>query len=176
MNSKEFIELLREKIIEVAENEDKELERLCSEGIFFVPELAFAYLVGKEIMKSDVAKENKLELIREQKISSDYGIADLVLKGEGLKTIVVEFKMQAKDVNYIGDIKKLQKINEDYEKIFCALIDVFPDALESDGRIIKLEETFKGEIERIGYFYHFPTKYSYYQKTTHCLIGIWRVK
>jgi len=43
---------IAEAIYKVAEYENKMLEKVANEGIFFIPEIAFAYTCGKEIICS----------------------------------------------------------------------------------------------------------------------------
>jgi len=49
---KDILKKIAETIGYVAVTEDAELRRIAGEGIFLMPELAFAYACGKAIMKN----------------------------------------------------------------------------------------------------------------------------
>ncbi len=42
---------IRDVIISVIQREDEEINSLHNKGIFFLPELAITYLIGKELVK-----------------------------------------------------------------------------------------------------------------------------
>lgn len=176
MDIKEFLLHLRQAIIDVSLEEDKLLADIADKGIFFVPEIALVYLIGRKVSENCLQMNTKLEWNKEEKLSDDYGFADLVFRGSDIGTVVIEFKKSATIDAYIDDVRKLQKLDSKYVKIFCILADVFQMELENDPRINRLEEIFINEIHRIEDFFCFQTGYSNYHKTVNCLIGVWEVK
>ena len=90
-------EQLFSTILEVTDKENSYLIDHFRQGIFFMPELAFAYMCGKAIMENqtEIFGSNGYEWIREKKYDNNYGIADLVFEspGGGSPEIVIEFKM-----------------------------------------------------------------------------------
>ena len=124
--------LVRNKIIDVTLKEDEILQRI-GKGIFYMPELAFAYTVGKEIYlnRKRIFDNQEVEWLRESKIKRQgehaNEIFDLIFEiGKNTidNTIVIEFKMPDKKDKYKMDIEKLHRIQNlpvNYTKIFCAL-------------------------------------------------------
>ena len=178
------------KIIDVALREEKILKGL-GKGIFFMPELAFSYTVGKEIAlngKRIFGTENflwKKEETLKESDSTLTGIYDLIFElGEkdNKKKIVIEFKMPDKDYNYEKDIEKLQRLHKNnYAKIFCALEDIF-DKNKSEGtRMDRINNNRSFDMKRIGdkafSFQTYYDKFHYcdYKQKTFCFIEVWQV-
>jgi hypothetical protein len=119
----------------VAQEEDAQLAKLCKEGIFFMPELAYSYACGKAILSETDAifGNTKVTWFREYDLFREYGLenggpSDLVFVVPDEKKIVVEVKMIDTLTNYLSDIVKLNKLSpQKHVRIFCALIDLLSD-------------------------------------------------
>ena len=103
---------LAEIFSNVARREDLELNRIAKEGIFFMPELAFAYACGKEAMihTKEIFGQIDVRWQREENLGAG-GPSDLIFKLSDEKQIIVEFKMRDKINSYNSDIKKFYKID-----------------------------------------------------------------
>ena len=122
MDYKELIAIVsKETII----NEEFELKNIASKGIFYMPEIAFAYQVGKNIMKAPTAIAEGWIWDRETTLQGYDGIADIVISLPNNHKIIVEFKMVDKIGKYEADIWRLRDTAGDYTKTFCVLIDTF---------------------------------------------------
>ncbi len=179
------------KIIDVALTEEKILKSL-GKGIFYMPELAFSYTVGKEIALNGerIFKNKKFEWIRESTVSEQdlkpVGIFDLIFKlveEDNKNKIVIEFKMPDKDYNYEKDIEKLHSLpKNNYSKVFCALEDIF-DKNKSEGtRMDRINKNRNYDMKRIGgdeafSFQTYYDKFHYcdYKQKILCFIEIWQV-
>ena len=129
---------LFETLFKVAYDENKYLEEYFDKGIFFVPELAFAYLCGKSIMTNEsIFGKNQYEWIREKQYPS-YGFADLVFQpiADGPE-IVIEFKMDDSHYSYESDIAKLSSLKGNFLKFFCGLKWVYSDQTISFDNTLK---------------------------------------
>ena len=62
--------------------------------------------------------------------------------------IAIEFKVGGHKDTYLRDIEKLKSIPGNYEKIFCALIDAWPNEVMNDSRV-------KAVNSQDGVFFHF---------------------
>lgn len=167
---------LAEIIIEVARREDNALSELANEGIFHMPELAFAYECGKAIMaqQSMLFAGNTPKWVREKNLGNG-GPTDLLFEFSDGKRIAIEFKLRDTSNKYIKDIKKLSRLNDDVTlRIFCALVDVFESELPDDGRQ-KAVESFEDESVEVIQKESFPTKQSWYQSQVHCVAALWTV-
>ncbi|MBR9859787.1 hypothetical protein GYB22_03380 [bacterium] len=122
---------LNQILTELTLREDEQLRALTGKGIFFIPELAFAYLCGKALFsKNEISKE--YIWVRERTYP-EYGIADLVLEPIDQsvhKEIVLEFKMDVAIDSYISDIIKLQRLSESYHRYLIALKFLFSEQIE----------------------------------------------
>lgn len=144
-----------------------------------MPELAFAYACGKEIMSDalNVFGGKKPIWMREVDLGNG-GPTDLVIKLENSKDIAIEFKLRDTADAYISDLEKLNKLDSSkYVKVFCALIDTFTSDLDNDGRIKKIESfecaTISSVLEPKP---SFGVKQDWYKKDVSCVIGIWTVE
>lgn len=128
---------LYKTISEVVESLESELFQNYKKGIFFVPELHFAFEVGKAIFRDriEIFGIEQIEWLRETNLGNG-GPSDLVFK-VGEEWAVFEFKISDTWKAYEKDIKKLQKLSEiegfKGESYFVALVDAFPG--KSDGRM-----------------------------------------
>jgi hypothetical protein len=149
-----------------------------TKGIFDMPELAFAYAVGKEMAYRAMARYpgEKVDWRREVG-DGNRGITDLVLHVGPLGTIAVEFKLAAPREKYRADAIKLQVpgLHEATERAICLLVDAFKDASVDDGRIRWLCERCGPAIQRVGDLYPFLTKSGGFRKEMTCVVGVWTV-
>jgi hypothetical protein len=167
----------------VAEDEDRRLNDLCGEGIFFMPELVFAYACGKSVMekRNKIFGETSVTWVREQNFGAG-GPSDLVFAFPDGKKIVVEFKMRDKLHKYLADIKKLEKLDSaSNARIFCVLLDPFTDHHTDnnhDSRIKQIESTAvkSSPLIRLNApFPYFPTRQHWYNKEISCVVAAWSV-
>ncbi|RLA84606.1 MAG: hypothetical protein DRG78_00880 [Epsilonproteobacteria bacterium] len=176
-----YIKNIIEKIIAVAKKENKQLLQIANNdlntelGIFHMPELAFAYECGKQIMQNpnDIFGENIPQWSRELDLGNG-GPSDLVFVFNNGYKIVIEFKMRDTADAYINDLDKLSElIDTKIIKLFCAVIDVFPKDLENDGRVKKINDDKRtANLELVS----FKTNQTWYKSEVHALVGIWKVK
>lgn len=169
--------------VKVAKDEDRRLNELCGEGIFFMPELAYAYACGKAVMekKVEIFGQKKIKWIREDKVGEG-GPSDLIidLPDDEVK-IVVEFKIRSRDDRYLADIKKLINLKGTKNiRIFCALVDRLTKDNRPDPRIVNLVQSATSESVTlrplIESFPEFPTKQHWYVGDTNCVVGVWHVE
>lgn len=178
-----ILEKILEKIETVAIEEEKELSSIGKDcGIFDMPELAFAYVCGKSIMKKckDVFGQDDVIWQREIDLGNG-GPTDLVFRLQHMnRLIAIEFKMRDKIDKYLQDVEKLLAINPDkvqnmqISRIFCAVVDSFAVKKEADERIAALDSDprlrpFKKE--RLI----FETKQKWYSSPVVCVLCFWEV-
>jgi len=177
---KKYINEINKQILEVAEKENKQLMQIANSdlnselGIFHMPELAFAYECGKQIMQNanNIFENNIPQWCREFDLGNG-GPSDLVFNFNDGYKIVIEFKMRDTAEAYLRDLAKLSKLNDEkIIKLFCAVIDVFPKDLENDGRVKKIDTDLRTKKLVIK---SFNTNQRWYKSEVHALIGIWKV-
>lgn len=170
---------IAEAIYKVAEYENKMLEKIANKGIFFMPEIAFAYTCGKEIMRSrrEIFGTENVRWLREVNLGNG-GPSDLVFELNDNKKLVIEFKA-AHDHTYYDyhqDIKKLSILKDpNITKVFCALIDTFTSKLPDDGRQRKVTRLQDINVEPI-FQKSFPTLQNKYVNEISCVVAVWLVK
>ena len=156
---------LNNLILSYARDENEYLEKNFQMGIFDMPELALAYLIGQEFIKDNPS----LTWQRESTIPGYSGIADLIID----KTLI-EFKLRDKGDKYKRDVIRMHELESDMvdQKVFILLCDVFN---EEDSRFKAVEDT--GFVSHIGSAIpSFPTEQSWYKsKQVYCKVGIWQV-
>ena len=178
-----ILEKIAEKIEYVAHEEEKELRSIGKDGgIFDMPELAFAYVCGKWIMKNcqDVFGHDDVVWQREIDLGNG-GPTDLVFRLQQMnRLIAVEFKMRDKIDNYRRDVDKLLAINPDKAKnmaitrVFCALVDTFSHKGPNDERILALDSDPRlRSIKKERLI--FDTKQKWYSSNIACVLCIWEV-
>ncbi len=160
-------------ILDVAQKENKILMEQHGKGIFFMPELAFAYLCGKSIMKNQTEIFGKADYrwVREKEYKN-YGIADLVFEAldDSSPEVVIEFKMDDTSHKYLRDIKKLRSLKGNFKKYFCSLKWVFTDQVEDF--LSKLKKKFDSKLighKTIG------TSVGSSKRGDQCLLILWEV-
>jgi len=177
---KKYIDDIIKKIVEVAKKENKELMQIADNnlnselGIFHMPELAFAYECGKQIMQNsnNIFGENIPKWCREVDLGNG-GPSDLVFQFNDESKIVIEFKMRDTGDAYISDVDKLSKLQDrKIVKLFCAVIDTMKKDLLFDGRVKKINSDPRTET---FYLDSFNTNQTWYKSEVHALIGIWKI-
>jgi hypothetical protein len=166
---------IRDEIISFTENEDQVLRDKFNRGIFFMPELAFVYGLGKTIAlrAAKIFPGRKVEWEREIKVGQG-GPCDLILDIADVGRIVFEFKICGTMESYFQDVEKLKfQVGDHATRLFCALSNVFQKDLPADDRIKKMEQNYT-YIKRVGELHNFPT-WDSYSTPVHCVIGLWVV-
>lgn len=175
-----YIDSIINKIVEVAKNENQELMQIANNdlnselGIFHMPELAFAYECGKQIMKkpNNIFEENIPQWCREFDLGNG-GPSDLVFNFANGYKIVIEFKMRDTADAYLSDLTKLSKLQDEKTvKLFCAVIDTMKKDLPFDGRVTKINDD---KRTKNLYLDSFKTNQTWYKSEVHALVGIWKV-
>jgi len=185
INTETYIKRCIEKIEGVVIKENKLLSKIAESdttnnlnkdiGIFHMPELAFAYECGKNIMldANNIFDGNIPKWHRELDLGNG-GPSDLVFEFKDKSKIVIEFKMRDTIEAYISDLKKLSKLQDEKTvKLFCAVIDVFANTSEKDGRVVKINND---KRTKKPYIKLFETRQAWYKKEVKALVGIWEVK
>lgn len=187
-NMEKYIDGIARKIVEVAEEENKQLMAIANNdanskiGIFHMPELAFAYECGKQIMQNsnEIFGNNIPKWYREYKLENE-GLTDLVFVFDDGQTIAIEFKMRDTGDAYINDLDKLSKFKDHkVTRMFCAIIDTLEKDLPQDGRVDKInafeENNFKVKkvlSYKTDEFTTFKTNQTWYTSNVSALVGIW---
>jgi len=167
------------KVIErVAREEDSVLKDIANQGIFYMPELAFAYSCGKAIMIEREYVFGDLSPVwkREEDLGNG-GPTDLLFELPSGKCIAIEFKLRAREDSYVRDIEKLLRLDsEKYVIAFCALVDTFSSKVPDDGRVGRVEAFSKAKVvSLLEPKPHFVTKQHWYNTETSCVIGFWGI-
>jgi hypothetical protein len=177
-NIRHILKKIGEQVYDVAVKEDLSLLESSGKGIFFVPELAFAYLCGKSIMENRKKIFGDLDAVwtREVNLGSD-GPTDMVIELSSGISIAIEFKLRDTATAYVKDLEKLSRLSGDqYIKTFCALIDTFTKSLPGDGRIAAIESIKPNyKVESILKPNPFATKQDWYAGEVSCVVGFWEV-
>lgn len=170
-------------IYSVAKIENDELLKISRKGIMSCPELAFVYLVAKnlsirssqifgqpqDILDWSLEKSKKEWNIRRLDLYID---PKLPPPREGI--IPIEFKLGYKVSEWEKDVDKLLNIKNVniLSRMFCALLI---EDLPNKDRIKNFEEGSKrNNLHRIGNFVSFRTFFN--GKEEQCIIGIWEIK
>lgn len=173
---------------EMAKTENMELMYITEEkqGIFHMPELAFAYACGKTIMKHRLVVFDTSEVTWHRERSFNSGPVDLVFECKD-QIFAIEFKMRNTADAYKADIAKLAalEIKPDHKqlsRIFCALVDVFEKCENNDdGRLNAIDEydiqtdEYDIQTERLCESVVIPTVQDWYIQPTSCVVGVWSV-
>lgn len=167
---------IREAAVAVARREDAELHTLTGGGVFDVPELAFSYLVGKDLVGRHQGSGPEDVEWDQERVLGNGGPTDLVFRAGGAKPLAVEFKVGGTWPSYVRDVEKLALLDPaGYERVFCALVDAFARDGASDVRIAKLETSCRGRIEVVGTPTVIPTRHARYAAPIVCVVGVWRL-
>jgi hypothetical protein len=172
----EFIKILTEQIRATVLKEEEELRQM-GEGIYFMPELALSYLVGKNTALALKQKPEFDSVVWQREVSVDgNGPSDLVFTRAGDPFCIVEFKMVNTDDAYRSDIEKLASLQNIPVRLFCALVDAFTTKGINDERIIRLEAWAKTagiDLTRIGDWRVFETIQHWYTRPVSCVTAMW---
>ena len=177
---------LKDAIVSTIRKEDLELYQLHNKGIFFLPELAITYLVGKSIMVNSkkIFGYKVIDWVPETRVEKGLGRSDLILELENGLKLIFEFKVRCDTKKYIADINKLLNVKSaKYLKFFCALMDCYAgEELINNKTVNIIEKEFDGRISRVveenKYFDYFTTKdhaIQYSKKQMSCVIGLWEI-
>lgn len=178
-----LLQLLYEVAPSVARHEDAALHLLTGTGVFFMPEVAFAYAVGKEMaLRASVRfPDEDVEWRRETDIGGG-GATDLIMTVGEQRPLVVEFKMSQPWPKYVADVAKLKRIHDrdpEHDLAFCALVDANQEAGADDVRITEFERAVPTEqgvrMERVGPLVLFPTRSPRYSSRLTAVLGVWHV-
>ena len=154
----------------VARREDAEVRGLVGDGIFSVPELAYAYLVGKEAVAwLRSGSDRKVQWERERSLGGA-GPTDLVLTVDGL-VVAVEFKVAGTYPAYERDVEKLAASGAG-AGVFVALVDRFAGA--PDPRVAHVDGL-RGTTRARPEFEAFPTRTRRYTRPVECEVAMWAV-
>lgn len=135
-----MLDKIADLIVDVARREDMVLRRV-GKGVLHLPELAFAYAVGREIalQAERIFGTNKVRWMPETTLTTESGRTDLIFQTDSGNGIAIEFKIGGSVDLYKRDIEKLRNIPTSHEALFCALIDAWPNKLESNPRVAGIE-------------------------------------
>lgn len=185
-----YLSRIAQKIYNVAMEENNHLLRLSKNplnpnlGLFHMPELAFAYQCGKEIMlnANEIFGENIPRWGREVKIDTG-GPTDLVFTFNDGRKIAIEFKMRDTEDAYISDIDKLSNIKDhNVLRVFCIVVDVFAKDLlivnnklinVKDGRVLTIQNDSRTKKLLLKRFY---TNQTWYKSDVNVLVGVWKIE
>lgn len=171
--------LLFKSIKDAILKEEEDLKNI-DKGIFFAPELALAYLIGKSIFENreNIFNTSPDKVLWKREVNlKNGGPSDIifeVLDNSGSVTYyVIEVKLRDTVHAYQRDINKLKALDGNHRKFFCALIDTFDK--ENDPRIKTLEEENSESVSRVDDFMIFKTNQDWYVKDIYCVVGFWEV-
>lgn len=190
MQPSPLLRLLYDVALDVAQREDAELHALTGTGVFFMPELAFAYAVGKEMAHRAkvIFPGETIDWQRETEVGGG-GPTDLVFRVGEQRPLAVEFKTSATWPAYVADVAKLRRIHERkpgcYDLAFCAVVDANEAHGVGDPRVDRLAgsaekgATVEGalgvRLERVGPLVTFPTQSPHYRSRLVAVVGVWHV-
>lgn len=162
---------------EVASCEDDVLFNIAHQGIFFMPELAYAYACGKAVMteRKKIFGIRNVNWLRETDIGGG-GPSDLVFD-LSTNRVIVEFKMRDKIQSYLADIEKLKRLVSNQNALmFCVLLDPFTKNLPDDGRVKEIVAKAGCKMTQLLEPFHcFPTKQNWYKEEVSCLVAVWAI-
>jgi hypothetical protein len=174
------LEAISRLIAAVARQENQELRPL-GRGIAFVPELAFAYLVGKAVtaQSSDIFGTPDVRWSTDELIAG-FGRASLVFHPAAPgKAVVVEFKRKfGPNLSYLAHLNRFGSIDEHkYDRLFCGLMfsGVMKPIVEplNDPRIRAVEAASNLRV-RPAY-----SPFEYFEKwpklVTPVVVGVWQL-
>lgn len=154
----------------VARREDADVRALSGDGVFSVPELAYAYLVGKEFASRRRFGHGKEVVWEREKGLGGAGPTDLVLTVDEA-VMAVEFKVRSTYDAYERDVEKLAASRAGLG-VFCALVDRSAGA--PDPRIEHVDGL-GGVTRLVRDFEAFPTRTGRYAGSIECVVAAWVV-
>ncbi|TAJ10586.1 MAG: hypothetical protein EPO61_01895 [Nitrospirae bacterium] len=150
------------------------------EGIFFLPERAFVYNVGKAIAvnATSLFGSDRVRWLPETKVGSG-GPSDLVYEVEGQKGLVIEFKRRGNIDRNLQDLTKLADLDGNkYHRFFCVLVDAWPEKLHEDPRITNIESCLSPpkKVARVkSQFDFFSTLDRDFVNQVCCVVCLWEI-
>jgi hypothetical protein len=177
------LEAISRLIAAVARQENLELRPL-GRGVAFVPELAFAYLVGKAVtaQSSDIFGTPDVRWSTDELIAG-FGRASLVFHPAAPgKAVVVEFKRKfGPNLSYLAPLNRFGSIDEHkYDRLFCGLMfsGVTKPIVETlnDPSIRTVESAASNLRVRPAY-----SPFQYFEKwpksvtPVYCVVGVWQL-
>ena len=153
MSERIEFENIYKRVTDLARKEDEKLRKV-RKGIFYMPELAFAYSVGKHLYYASrqIFGKSAVDWQREVVIGHG-GPSDLVIRlksGKDGKDLVIEFKMRETWGKYIADIEKLESLDgSEYDRMFVALVDASLSRAAEDVRIVSIQRRYS-RLKRLG--------------------------
>lgn len=170
---------ISDAILGFAKEENKTLETL-NLGIFYIPELAFAYQMGKLIALSgkEYLSADTYRWVRETDLGN-WGPTDLIFLNEdkNLPSYAIEFKLDDTYHAYTADIKKLKMPFKQpwdsytWKKYFCALKWVLSE--KQGHTFMETMRTQFAQAELVD-FYLFETIVNAKPKQ-YCLYSFWEI-
>jgi hypothetical protein len=170
MNTK----VLYNTIFSRIEKEDLDLTTLNGEGIFFAPELFIAFTIGKEIKRNEVSVFGERTQWHREIDFGNGGPTDFAFRTSE-KIYAFELKIRDTYHSYCSDIEKLNKLDDNYEKFFIALVDSWESKKEKDNRILNVENKYPNLLRSVNDFKSFPTQQKRYDGNVCCTLAIWKL-
>ncbi|WP_298441860.1 hypothetical protein [uncultured Ferrimonas sp.] len=170
------LEKLGQLIYDLAKQEERDLAPLAPEGIFYMPELAFAYQCGKAVMRDPAAifGTDKVTWHRERDLGNG-GPTDLLFELDDGRQLAIEFKLRSTSRAYQADVNKLAQIDDgNCTKLFCALVDVFSKDLPDDGRQRHIEAMSTPQVT-VVFKHEFATRQQRYASAVSCVVALWQI-
>jgi len=170
------LEAISRLIAAVARQEDQELRPL-GRGIAFVPELAFAYLVGRAITarSSDIFGTPDVQWATDELIAG-FGRSGLVFHPAAPgKAVVVEFKRKfGPNLSYLPDLNRLGGIDEHtYDRLFCGLM--FSGEPLKDPLIGAAEAMSNLRVRPAYSPFEYFEKWPKLVPPVYCVVGVWQL-
>ena len=170
-----------EIVVDVARKEDLAL-RLVGKGVLLIPETAFTYAVGRAVAleAASLFGPRRVKWLPENSLGPFSGRTDVVFDVDEERGLAVEFKIGGSWESYSTDISKLAAVDPNrFYRIFCGLVDAWPEVLFEDPRIKRVEERFQSQIMRVGTsgdsFDFFATLHSSYKNRVCCIVAMWQL-
>jgi len=176
------LEAISRVIAAVARQEDQELRPL-GRGMGFVPEQAFAYLVGKAInaRSSDIFGTPDVRWSTDELIAG-LGRAGLVFRPAAPgKAVVVEFKRKfGPNLSYLADLNRFASVNEhEYDRLFCGLM--FSGSMKpivdplNDPRIPAAAAASNLRVRPAYSPFEYFEKWPKLVNPVYCVVGVWQL-
>jgi hypothetical protein len=178
----DHLEAISRLIAAVARQENQELRPL-GRGIAFVPELAFAYLVGKAVtaQSSDIFGTPDVRWSTDELIAG-FGRASLVFHPAAPgKAVVVEFKRKfGPNLSYLAHLNRFGSIDEHkYDRLFCGLMfsGVMTPIVEplNDPRIRAVKAASNLRVRPAYAPFEYFEKWPKLVTPVYCVVGVWQL-
>lgn len=169
MKETQFFETIKKEVLSI----DSDLNSINKTGIYFAPEHYIAFRLGRAIYlnREIIFGIKEIEWLREIKLGNG-GPSDIVFKDTNVIS-VIELKLRKTYYSYKLDIEKLKRLDGNYNRYFCVLLDSFSE--NNDDRLRKLELEFKGLLFNIGH-HSFKTWNNWYENQIFCNLNLYSIK